>query len=252
MHTQCKRFILLVVASTALPCSASFALGDASGSPANVPHVTPALSATLHAAQDALQAKPPKLQEAVAKLKEAEANPEKSAYDEHIIAVLAGSAYARLGDYPDAEQAFEAQIDDSFTRPDDRSRILKAVTQLNYELKDYARTAQFGNLALTESVDDGDLYTLVSQAYYLNGQDEAVREFLGKRVESLDRQGRDVPQQYLQLIVSSCTRLQDNACVTTNSRRLNAPGSPNAPRKPLLIDPELKHDPTLQANAGGQ
>jgi len=251
MHTRCKRFILLAVASTALPCSAGVALGDTAVPAANnASHVTPALSATLNAAQDALQAKPPQLQEAVSKLKEAEANLEKAPYDEHIIAVLAGSAYARLGDYPDAEKAFEAQINDGFTGPGDRSRILKAVTQLNYKLKDYARAAEFGNLALTESVDDGDLYTLVSQAYYFNGQDDAVREFLGKRVESLERQGRDVPRQYIQLIISSCTRLQDSACVTTNSRRLNAPG--NAPRQPQLIDPELKHDPTLQANAKSQ
>ena len=250
MHTRCKRLILLVFASTGVTSGASFAQSDtAAGPTANVPHVTPALSASIKAAQNAMQAKPPKLQEAVAKLKEAEANPLKTPYDEHIINALAGSAYARLNDYPDAEQAFAAQANDGFTRPADRPRIIKAVTQLNYQLKDYARAAEFGNRALQESVEDGELYTLVSQAYYLNGQHEAVREFLGKRIENLERQGRDVPRQYIQLIVSSCTKLQDSACVTAYDKRLNAP---RAPRQPILIDPEVKHDPTLQANAGSQ
>ena len=47
------------------------------------------------------------------------ANPKKTPYDEHIINALAGSAYARLNDYPDAEKAFEAQVNDGFTRPAD-------------------------------------------------------------------------------------------------------------------------------------
>jgi outer membrane murein-binding lipoprotein Lpp len=50
------------------------------------------LAKPLKAAQDALQSKPPKLQEAVAKLKEAEANPKKTPYDEHIINALAGAS----------------------------------------------------------------------------------------------------------------------------------------------------------------
>jgi chaperonin cofactor prefoldin len=211
--------------------------------------VSPALSAPLKAARDALQAKPPQLQEAVAKLQEAETNPEKTPYDEHIINALAGSAYARLNDWPNAEKAFAAQIDDGFTSPDDFSRIIKAVTQVNYQLKNYARAAEFGNRALKESIEDEQLYTIVGQAYYLNDQYDAVREFLGRRIESLDRQGRDVPRQYFQLILSSCGKLRDSPCVTAYSRRLNAP---NSPGRPILIDPELKHDSMLQANASSQ
>ena len=252
MYTRGKRFILLVVASTAVACSASFAPSDAAGPTANVPHVSRALAASLRAAQDALQAKPPKLQEAVAKLKEAEANPEKTPFDEHIINALAGSAYARLRDYPDAEKAFEAQVSDGFTSPGDFPHIIKVVVQLNYQLKNYARVAEFGTRALKESAEDEELYILVSQAYYLNGQYDAVREFLVRRIESLERQGRDVPQQHLQLIVGSCFRLQDSACVTTYYKRLNAPKGLDTPRHPILIDPELKHDAMFQANASSQ
>ena len=59
--------------------------------------------------------KPPKPEEAVARLKEAEANPKKTPYDEHVINVLAGSAYARTNDYQSAEKAFEAQANDGLT-----------------------------------------------------------------------------------------------------------------------------------------
>jgi tetratricopeptide (TPR) repeat protein len=246
MYTRGKRFTLLVVVCTAVTCSASFALSDTAGPTTNVPRVSPALAAPLRAAQDALQAKPPKLEEAVAKLKEAEGDPKKTPYDEHVINALAGSAYARLNDYPDAEKAFEAQVGDGFTDTADLPRLLKAVAQINYQLKNYAQAAEFGNRALNESVDDDQLYTIVSEAHYLNGQHDAVRELLGKRIESLESQGRDVPQQYFQLIVSSCVKLQDSACVTAYSKRLNRP------RPPILIDPKLKHDVMFQASTVSQ
>jgi hypothetical protein len=117
------------------------------------------------------------------------------------------------------------------------------VAHLNYQLKNDARAAEFGNRALNEGVVDDEMYTLVSQAYYLSGQDDAVREFLGKRIESLARQGRDVPPSYFQLIISSCDKLHNSACVTAYSKRLNGP------RGPILIDPELNHGAMLHANA---
>jgi hypothetical protein len=203
--------------------------------------VTPALSAALRAARDALRGG--RCADAISKLKEADSNPEKSPYDEHIINVLAGSAYARTNNYADAQKAFEAQLTDGFTDAADLPRIVTAVVQINYQLKNYARAAEFGNRALNEGVANDMLYTLVAQAYYLNGQDDAVREFLGKRIGSLAMQGRDVPPSYFQLILSSCIKLHDSACVTAYSKRLN--GS----RDPILIDPKLNHDAMLQANA---
>jgi tetratricopeptide (TPR) repeat protein len=173
--------------------------------------VTPALSAALRAARDALRGG--RCADAISKLKEADSNPEKSPYDEHIINVLAGSAYARTNNYADAEKAFEAQLTDGFTDALDLPRIVTALVQINYQLKNYARAAEFGNRALNEGVANDIVYTLVGQAYYLNGQDDAVREFLGKRIGSLAIQGRDVPPSYFQLIIGSCVRLHDSACV---------------------------------------
>src|ERR1700733_10218759 len=81
----------------------------------NKQKVSKELAPTLKAAQDALQAK--KFPDAIAKLKEAEGNPKKTPYDEHVINVLAGSAYARGNDFPDAEKGFGAQPKDAFPRP---------------------------------------------------------------------------------------------------------------------------------------
>jgi hypothetical protein len=86
----------------------------------------------------------------------------------------------------------------------------------------------------------------VAQAYYLNGQHDAVRDFLGKRIERLQTQERDVPRSYCQLILNSCIKLHDSACVTAYSKRLNGP------RDPILIDPITSRDSILNANAGSR
>jgi tetratricopeptide (TPR) repeat protein len=239
MYTRDKRFILAVACVAAW--GVSFAPRLAAQPTADIPHVSSALSAPLRTAHDALRAG--RFADAISKLKKAESDPNKTPYDEHIINVLAGSAYARTNNYADAEKAFEAQSNDGFTDTSDLPRIFTAVAQINYQLKNYTRAAEFGNRALNERVEDDMLYTLVSQAYYLNGQNDAVREFLGKRIGSLAIQGRDVPPAYFQLIISSCTKLHDSACVTAYSKRLN--GS----RDPILIDPKLNHDAMLQAYA---
>ena len=125
------------------------------------------LAKPLKAAQDALQAK--KYPDALAKLKEAESNPKKTPYDEHVINVLAGSAYARTNDFPDAEKAFEAQANDGFTEASELPRIVKAVAQINYQLKNYDKAIEYGNRAIKNGAGDDEINVIVGQSYYLKG-----------------------------------------------------------------------------------
>jgi tetratricopeptide (TPR) repeat protein len=168
MYKRDKRFISAVASVVAI-WGVSVAPRLAAEPAADMPHVTPDLSAPLRAARVALR--DGRCADAISKLKEAESNPKKTPYDEHVINVLAGSAYARTNDYADAQKAFEAQFNDGFTDASNLPHIVRALAQINYQLKDYARAAEFGNHALNEGVADDMLYTLVSQAYYLNGQD---------------------------------------------------------------------------------
>ena len=104
------------------------------------------LAKPLKAAQDALTAK--KYPEALAKLKEAEANPKKTPFDEHIINELAGVAYARTNNYPEAAKAFEAEINDGFLDEKEVPGRVKAVAQINYQLKNYDKAIEYGNRAI--------------------------------------------------------------------------------------------------------
>src|SRR5579862_6503257 len=139
------------------------------------PNVSKELGKTLKAANDDVQAK--KYAEGLAKLKDAEGNPKKTPYDEHVINQLAGFAYAKTNNYPEAAKAFEAQINDSFTSPEEVERLTKAVAQIYYQLKSYDKAIEYGNRLIKSGQADDEMYTLVGQSYYLKNDYKGTLKF---------------------------------------------------------------------------
>jgi tetratricopeptide (TPR) repeat protein len=178
------------------------------------------LAKPLKAAQDALNAK--KYSDAIAKLKEAEANPKKTPYDEHIINALAGAAYARTNNYPEAEKAFEAQVNDGFTDAADLPRIVKAVAQINYQLKNYDKAIEYGNRAVKGGYADEDVDIILGQSYYLKGDWKGTLKFEEGRVDNDIKAGRTPKDQSLQLVLSACVKLDDGDCTTKALEKLVA------------------------------
>jgi tetratricopeptide (TPR) repeat protein len=178
------------------------------------------LAKPLKAAQDALQAQ--KYDEAVTHLKEAESNAKKTPYDEHVINQLAGVTYARMNNFPEAEKAFEAQVDDGFTDPADMPRIVKAVAQLNYQLKNYDKAIEFGQRAIKGGFADDDINIIIGQAYYLKGDWKGTLKFEQDLVDSDIKAGKTPKDQSLQLVLSACVKQEDNDCTTKALERLVA------------------------------
>ena len=176
------------------------------------------LAKPLKAAQDALQAK--KYPDALAKLKEAEGNPKKTPYDEHVINVLAGSAYARTNDFPDAEKAFEAQANDGFTEASELPRIIKAVAQINYQLKNYDKAIEYGNRAIKNGAGDDEINVIVGQSYYLKNDYKGTLKFFQPVIDADIKAGRTPKDQQLQLVMSSCVKIEDADCTTKALEKL--------------------------------
>jgi outer membrane protein assembly factor BamD (BamD/ComL family) len=178
------------------------------------------LAKPLKAAQDALQAK--KYPDALAKLKEAESNPKKTPYDEHVINVLAGSAYAHTNDYQSAEKAFEAQVNDGFTDQQDLPRIVKATAQINYQLKSYDKAIEYGNKAIKGGFGDEEINIIVGQSYYLKSDWKGTIGFFKPIVDADIKAGRTPKDQSLQLMMSACVKLDDADCTTKSLEKLVA------------------------------
>jgi tetratricopeptide (TPR) repeat protein len=178
------------------------------------------LAKPLKAAQDALQAK--KYPDAIAKLKEAQANPKKTPFDEHIINEMAGVAYAKTGNYPEAAKAFEAEINDGFLDEKDTPGRVKAVAQINYQLKNYDKAIEYGNRAVKGGYADEEMLTLVGQSYYLKSDWKNTLKFEDAQIEQAIKEGKTPKNEALQLALSSCLKLQDTECQNKELERLVA------------------------------
>lgn len=178
------------------------------------------LAKTLKAAQDEIQQK--KYSDGLAKLKEAEGNPKKTPFDEHVINQLAGFAYAKTNNFPEASKAFEAQINDGFTPPEDIERLTKAVAQMNYQIKNYDKAIDYGNRLIKAGQADEEMYTLVGQSYYLKSDWKGTLKFEDSLVDTTIKKGGTPRKESLELALSSCVKLNDQDCISHHLERLVA------------------------------
>jgi tetratricopeptide (TPR) repeat protein len=184
------------------------------------PTVSKELAKTLKAAQDAVQAKPPKYQEALAKLKEAESNPKKTPYDEHVINELSAFAYAHTGQYPEAAKANEALINDGFTEQSEMPGRIKAVAVAAYQQKNYDKAIDYGNRAIKGGFADEDINTIVGQSYYLKGDWKNTLKFYQPIIDADIKAGKTPKDQTLQLVMSACVKMEDTDCTTKALEKL--------------------------------
>jgi hypothetical protein len=136
-----RRFISLRSAMLACALSmgfvaAPFVVGSAVAQDkekAKGPQVSAKVGKPLKAAQDAIAAK--NWKEAKARLDEANAFPEKSAYENYAIAELTGFVAVNSQDFAGAAKAFEVTLGSEFLGADQKPARTKAVSQLYYQKK---------------------------------------------------------------------------------------------------------------------
>jgi tetratricopeptide (TPR) repeat protein len=155
-----------------------------------------------------------KFAEAIAKLKEADATAGKNAYDQHTINDMLGYAYAHTNDYANAMKAWEAELDDGFLTPADQQQRVRALTGAAYQIKNYDKAIEYGQRAIKGGYADEQMKTIVGQSYYLKGDWKNTLKFEEGMVESTIKAGGTPANEQLQLILSSCVKLDDSACTT--------------------------------------
>ena len=176
------------------------------------------LAKPLKEAQDLVQQK--KYPEALAKLKEAEGNPKKQPFDQHIIYELSGVAYARTNNYPEASKVFEAELNDGFLDEKEVPGRVKAIAQMNYSMKNYDKAIEFGNRAIKGGFADDEMKTLVGQSYYLKGDYKGTIKYYDAMVDQQIKAGQTPKDEALQLALSGCLKLNDADCTTNHLEKL--------------------------------
>jgi len=200
----------LAAGTVAAPFAASVAVAQEKA--AKGPSVGPKLGKILKAAQDAISAK--KWQEAKAKLDEAAAFPDKSPYETYAVNELAGFVAINLSDYPAAAKAFEATLNSEYLAADQRPARLKAVAQLFYQTKAYAKVTNYGATYLKDNAGDSDMNMMVGQAYYLQNDFVNAAKYLSSAIDAAEKAGKPVKEDWLQLLQSAKYEQGDTAGLT--------------------------------------
>jgi tetratricopeptide (TPR) repeat protein len=184
------------------------------------PKVSKAVAKPLKAAQDAMNAK--KYSEALARLREVEAVPGRTPYDDYLLNEMYGYTYVRTNQFADAAKHLEAGFQSPHFDQSQTAQRVNALAQVNYQLKNYDKAIEYGNRAIKGGFADEDMYTLVGQAYYIKGDHKGTLRFMNNYVDSIEKRGGTPKQQSLELIMSSCVKLDDAECTTRALERLVA------------------------------
>jgi hypothetical protein len=168
-----------------------------------------AAATTLAAAQTASKAN--RWAECIAKAREAQGISGRNAYDDFIANELIGFCATRSNDFASAIKAYEANLATSFVDAKGVPARLKALLQLHYSNKGYAKVIEYGQRMIKEGSADADTYLLVAQTYYQQGDNKSTRDFVGKWIADQERRGQRPRENAIQMYVTACMRLKDEA-----------------------------------------
>jgi hypothetical protein len=177
-----------------------------------------AAAKALKAAGDAMKAK--KYDVVAAKLKEVEALPEKSAYDEFLVHEMQGFLDVHAKNYAAAEKDLEAVLNSGFVNQSEVPARVRELAVLNLTLKDYPKAIDYGTRAVKGGYADDRTYEVLEQAYYLKGDNRATLKYVGDFVDAEIKAGKTPKERSLKTIMSTCIALKDQACETRAFERL--------------------------------
>ena len=196
----------------AVPLGAGLVPARADDAPAAAPKdtVRPEVGKPLQAAQALM--KDHKFKDALAKIKEAEAVPARTPFENFTIDQLRGAAAANDGQDALAVSSYESVVSSGRMPPADQLRIIQAIAVTYYnKLKDYPNAAKWAARYIKEGGTDPTSQDLIINSYYLNGDYAQTVTELKTLMESDERAGRVTSEQHLQILLSCAVKQKDAA-----------------------------------------
>ncbi len=158
---------------------------------------------------------------AMAKLKEAQAVPNRTPYDDYKINQFIAFAAVNMKDYPTAVTAYEAMAASPEEEPADKAGTRHNLVLLNFDAKDYAKTIKYGEeLVALGSVDEKIATTLAQSYYFTNDYPKA--EQWAKKVIDADAAANKQPDQGALSVLLSAQAKQNKQGDAANTLELLA------------------------------
>jgi hypothetical protein len=180
----------------------------------------PEVGKPLQVAQELIKAQ--KYKEALAKVRDAEAAPNKTANESYMVERMRIAAASGAGDAELAAKSFEALKASGRLPAAEQLRMLESLTGAFYRAKDYAKTITWGKRYLAEGGPNVQIRTLVIQSQYLAGDYVGAAKELVLEVQGNDKAGRVTPEDRLTLLLNAAQRANDAAAQTMALEQLVA------------------------------
>ncbi len=149
-------------------------------------------------------------EEALAKVNEARAVPEKTAFEEFKINQVAGSALVGAKRYGEAAAVFEKLLDSSFLPADQVEVYTKTVIQLYMQTKNNPKLLEHLPKWIKTHPNDTDMIYSLALVQAQSGQQKTAKETLEGLISNAEKAGQRPKSDWLGSLVSISYKLADN------------------------------------------
>jgi hypothetical protein len=192
--------------------------------------VRPEIGKPLKAVGDLL--KGGRYKEALAKLHDADAVGNKTAYETYIVERMRGSAAAGAGDNATAIKSFEAVMASGKVPAADQLSIADSLCRLYYNVRDYGNAIKWAQRYFKDGGSNAQVRTLLIQSYFQSGDFVNTAKEALADVQAEEKAGRTPAEEKLQLLANAYLRQKNTTgYVATIEKLLNY-----YPKKSLWAD----------------
>ena len=161
-----------------------------------------------------------KYKEALAKVREAEAVPNRTAHENQLIEQMRAAAASQAGDTEQAIKASQALMASGKLSEADQARHAANLASLYYRNRDYANAAKWADRALKANPGDAAMRSLMIQSYYQAGDLQAASRAALEDVQAAEKGGRAPPEDRLQLLANVASKGNDRGAYVAALERL--------------------------------
>jgi hypothetical protein len=166
--------------------------------------VRPQIGKPLQAAESLYRAH--KYRDALAKVSEADAVADKTAYETYLIQRTRGSIAGAAGDPLTAARSFEAVVASGRVSGAEQRKMVEAVASFYYQAKEYSKAAQWASRYFKEGGGDPAMRTVLVQSYFLVNDCASVSRVLG---DGNGKGGTRPTEAELQILANCYLKLKD-------------------------------------------
>lgn len=167
--------------------------------------VRPEVGRPLQAAQALVKQR--KGREAMAEIAKAEAVPNRTPYENQVIAQMKAAAASAAGDYDATIRANESVLASGKVSGREALALVQGIAVAHYNKKEYGEAAKWTQRYFKEGGNDASMRTMLLQSYYLGNDCGSVNKMLGAAME--ENSSRRASEEELQILANCYLRQKD-------------------------------------------